>query len=184
MSATTLDPKTALVVIDLQKGIASRPTVHPADDVVARSAELAVAFRAKGLPVVLVNVTGGAPGRTEGRGPGSLPFAPDWADLLPGLGQQDSDIVVTKQTWGAFHGTDLDMRLRRLGVTQIVVTGIATSKGVESTARAAYEHGYNVTVVTDAVTDSDEGAHRNSVEKIFPALGETDTTDAIVKLLG
>ncbi|WP_066947440.1 isochorismatase family protein [Streptomyces lushanensis] len=183
MTATTLDPGTALVVVDLQKGIVSRPTVHPADGVVARSAELAAAFRAKGLPVVLVHVTGGAPGRTEGR-TGGVPFPPDWADLLPELGQQEGDIVVTKQTWGAFHGTDLDTRLRRLGVTQVVLTGIATSKGVESTARAAHEHGYNVTVVTDAVTDTDEGAHRNSVEKIFPAIGETDTTDAIVKLLG
>ncbi|MEV0039233.1 isochorismatase family protein [Streptomyces sp. NPDC050804] len=183
MTATTLDPRTALVVVDLQKGIVSRPAVHPTDDVVARSAELAAAFRAKGLPVVLVNVTGGAPGRTAGP-TGSLPADASWADLVPGLGQQDSDIVVTKQTWGAFYGTDLDMRLRRLGVTQVVVTGVATSKGVESTARAAHERGYNVTVVTDAVTDTDEGAHRNFVEKIFPALGETDTTDAIVKLLG
>ena len=92
--------------------------------------------------------------------------------------------MVTKQQWGAFYGTDLDLQLRRRGVTQVVVTGIATSIGVESTARAANEHGYNVTVVTDAVTDMDGGAHDNSIEKIFPRLGETDTTEAIVKLLG
>ncbi|MFD5782936.1 isochorismatase family protein [Streptomyces sp. NPDC126933] len=184
MTATTLDPRTALVVVDLQKGVVGLPVVHSAEAVVARSAELAEAFRAKGLPVVLVRVTGGAPGRNERPAGGGGTPPDDWADLAPGLGQQDSDIVVTKQVWGAFYGTDLDLQLRRRGITQVVVTGIATSVGVESTARAAHERGYNVTVVTDAVTDMDEGAHRNAIEKIFPKLGETGTTDAIVKLLG
>ncbi|MFE5090379.1 isochorismatase family protein [Streptomyces sp. NPDC056638] len=183
MTATTLDPKTALVVVDLQKGIVGLPTVHPAADIVANSATLADAFRAKGLPVVLVRVTGGAPGRTDApMHSGTLPA--DWAEIIPELGPREGDIVVTKQQWGAFYGTDLDLQLRRRGVTQVVVTGVATSIGVESTARSAHEHGYHVTVVTDAVTDMDGDAHRNSVEKIFPRLGETDTTEAIVKLLG
>ncbi|MEU7487400.1 isochorismatase family protein [Streptomyces sp. NPDC042319] len=183
MTATTLDPNTALVLIDLQKGIAALPTAHPAAEVIERGARLAAAFRARGLPVVLVNVTGGAPGRTEGPARAGNPPA-DWAELVPELDRQPSDVLVTKKTWGAFHGTPLDMELRRLGVTQIVLAGIATSIGVESTARSAYEHGYHVTVATDAVTDMDADAHRNSVEKIFPRLGETDTTDAVVKLLG
>ncbi|MFB7136542.1 isochorismatase family protein [Streptomyces sp. NPDC056237] len=183
MTATTLDPKTALVVVDLQKGIVALPTVHPAADIVANSVTLADAFRAKGLPVVLVRVTGGAPGRTETPShSGTLPA--DWAEIIPELGPREGDIVVTKQQWGAFYGTDLDLQLRRRGVTQVVVTGVATSIGVESTARCAYEHGYHVTVATDAVTDMDGDAHRNAVEKIFPRLGETDSTEAIVKLLG
>ncbi|MFE6164108.1 isochorismatase family protein [Streptomyces sp. NPDC056486] len=182
MTATTLDPTTALVLVDLQKGITALPTAHPAAEIVERSARLADAFRERGLPVVLVRVTGGAPGRTEGaaRG-GDVPA--DWADLVPELGRKDSDIVVTKQQWGAFYGTDLDLQLRRRGVTQVVVAGIATSIGVESTARAAHEHGYHVTVAVDAVTDMDADAHRNSLEKIFPRLGETDTAEAIAKLL-
>ncbi|MFE4333599.1 isochorismatase family protein [Streptomyces sp. NPDC056831] len=183
MTATALDPKTALVVVDLQKGIVGLPTVHPTADIVANSATLADAFRAKGLPVVLVRVTGGAPGRTETPGPSGTPAA-DWAEIIPELGPREGDIVVTKQQWGAFYGTDLDLQLRRRGVTQVVVTGAATSIGVESTARSAHEHGYHVTVVTDAVTDLDADAHRNSVERIFPRLGETDTTEAIAKLLG
>ncbi|WP_327369655.1 isochorismatase family protein [Streptomyces sp. NBC_01217] len=184
MTATTLDPNTALVVVDLQKGIVGLPTApHPAADVVANSATLADAFRAKGLPVVLVRVTAGAPGRTEGPQRSGQPAA-DWAEIVPELGPSEGDIVVTKQQWGAFYGTDLDLQLRRRGVTQVVVTGVATSIGVESTARSAHEHGYNVTVVTDAVTDMDGGSHINSTEKIFPRLGETDTTEAIVKLLG
>ncbi|MCB5912246.1 isochorismatase family protein [Streptomyces pinistramenti] len=183
MTATTLDAKTALVLIDLQKGITGLPCVHPTAEIVERGARLAAAFRARDLPVVLVNVTGGAPGRTEAGMPGgTLPA--DWAELVPDLDRQPADILVTKQQWGAFHGTGLDLELRRRGVTQVVFAGIATSIGVESSARAAHEHGYHVTIATDAVTDMDEAAHRNSLEKIFPRLGETDTTDAIVKLLG
>lgn len=183
MTATTLDAKTALVVIDLQKGILELPILHSAEEIVARAAELAAAFRAKDLPVVLVRVTGGAPGRTEAGHGGGRPPA-DWADLAPGLGRQDSDIVVTKQQWGAFYGTDLDLQLRRRGITQIVLLGVATSIGVESTARFAHEYGYHVTVVTDAISDMDAGSHANSVEKVFPRLGETATTAEIIKLLG
>ncbi|MEV5505712.1 isochorismatase family protein [Streptomyces orinoci] len=183
MPATTLDPRTALVLIDLQKGITALPTVHPAEEIVARGARLAAAFRAHGLPVVLVRVTGpGAPGRTEMPPRQGEPPA-DFAELRPELGRQDGDIVVTKHTWGAFHATDLDLQLRRRGVTQIVLAGIATSIGVESTARAAHEHGYHVTVATDAVTDLDPETHRVSVTRILPRLAETDTTDAIIALL-
>lgn len=183
MTATVLDPTTALVLVDLQKGITALPTAHPTREIVERSARLADAFRERGLPVVLVRVTGVAPGRTEGPARGAeLPA--DWAELVPELGRVDSDIVVTKQQWGAFYGTDLDLQLRRRGVTQVVLAGISTSIGVESTARDAYERGYHVTVAVDAVTDMDADAHRNSVEKIFPRLGETDTAEAIAKLLG
>lgn len=183
MALTTLDPRTALVVIDLQKGITGLPTAHPADDVVKRSAELAAAFRERGLPVALVNVTGGAPGRTEAGGAGGGERPADWAELREELGAARDDILVTKKTWGAFHGTGLDMELRRRGVTQIVLTGIATSIGVESTARAAYEHGYHVTVATDAVTDMDADAHRHAVGKVFPRLGETGTSEEVRALL-
>ncbi|MFD7668334.1 isochorismatase family protein [Streptomyces sp. NPDC059788] len=183
MPVTTLDATTALIVIDLQKGITALPTAHPSAEIVERSARLAAAFRARDLPVVLVNVAGGAPGRTETGRPGGTPPA-DWAELEPGLDRQPADVTVTKQTWGAFHNTALDAELRRRGVTQVVVTGIATSIGVESTARAAHEHGYHVTVATDAVTDMDEEAHRRSLEKIFPRLGETGSTEEIIALLG
>ena len=95
----------------------------------------------------------------------------------------EGDIVVTKRNWGAFYGTDLDLQLRRRGVTQIVLAGIATSIGVESTARAAYEHGYHVTLATDAMADMNLQAHLNGLERIFPRLGETGTTAEIIELL-
>ncbi|CAB3752201.1 hydrolase [Burkholderia sp. MSh2] len=182
MSATRLDPHTALVVIDLQKGIVALPTAHPVEPVIAQTRELLDAFRARGLPVVLVNVAGGAPGRTE-QAPRTAPLPADWAELLPELNRQSSDHLVTKKTWGAFTGTDLDAYLKAAGVTQIVLTGIATSIGVESTARQAHELGYNVTLAVDAMTDLNADAHVNSIERLFPRLGETGTTQDIVALL-
>jgi nicotinamidase-related amidase len=159
MPITQLDPKTALVVIDLQKGIVAMPTAQPVSEIVALAAALAQAFRAKGLPVVLVNVAGVAPGRTEA-GLRKFAFPPDWTELAPELDQQPGDILVTKHRWGAFIGTGLDETLRGLGVTQIVLAGVATSVGVESTARSAYDAGYNLALVTDAMTDRDADAHR------------------------
>ena len=102
---------------------------------------------------------------------------------MPELERGPGDDQVTKRTWGAFLGTDLDAYLRARGATQIVLAGIATSIGVESTARSAYDLGYNVVLVTDAMTDRDADAHRNSVEKIFPRLGEIATTEAVLRML-
>ena len=182
MPVTTLDTTAALVAIDLQKGIVSLPAVHPVSDIIARTAQLARAFRERGLPVVLVNVTGRAPGRTDVGAP-KFSFPADWSELVPELQQHPDDHLVSKQRWGAFIGTSLDDYLRRRGVTQIFVTGVATSAGVESTARSAYDHGYHVVLVVDAMTDRSDEAHRHSVERIFPRLGESDTTDNVLKLL-
>ncbi|MEU4244319.1 isochorismatase family protein [Actinoplanes sp. NPDC026619] len=189
MPVTTLDPKTALVVIDLQGGIVAAPTVPiPAAEVVARTAALAAAFRAHDLPVVLVRVStapdgaDAVTGRIDGGPRPPRPRPEGWDELAEAI-TGPGDIVVTKRNWGAFHGTDLDTQLRRRGVTQIVLTGIATSIGVESTARAAHEHNYHVTLATDAMTDLDVDTHRNTIEKIFPRLGETGTTDEIIELL-
>jgi len=183
MPVSVLDQKTALVVIDLQKGIAVLPMAHPMKEIVDNSARLAAAFREQELPVVLVNATGAAPGRTQTPSRITGAFPPDFADLLPELDTQPGDVLVTKQRWGAFTGTSLHDTLRELGVTQVVVTGVATQAGVESTARSAHELGYHVVLVTDAMTSNDAAAHDNSVERIFPRLGETGTTDEVLKLL-
>ena len=182
MPVTKLDSTAALIVIDLQKGIVGMPTVHPASEIIGRAAQLARAFRERGLPIVLVRVTGAAPGRTDVGRP-KMEFADDWAEIVPELGQQPGDHIVSKQHWGAFIGTSLEDYLRQRGVTQVFLAGVATSIGVESTARSAYDHGYNVVLVVDAMTDRDADAHRRSAEKIFPRLGETDTTDNVLKLL-
>jgi nicotinamidase-related amidase len=134
------------------------------------------------LPVALVNVAGGAPGRTEQPRPAIAP-TPGWTDLVPELNRQPTDHTVTKHTWGAFTNTGLDDYLKKLGVTQVVLAGVATSIGVESTARQAYELGFNVTLAVDAMTDMNLDAHTNSVTRIFPRLGETGTTADILALV-
>lgn len=190
MPVTTLDPNTALVVIDLQNGVTALPgEPHATPDVIAKTVELADAFRKRNLLVVLVRVSISAdgadwvPGRTEQprRSAGQAPPGAD--QIVDQLAGHAEDIIVTKRNWGAFHGTDLDLHLRRRGITQIVLTGVATSIGVESTARAAFEHGYHVTLATDAMTDLSADAHENSLTRIFPRLGETGTTAEILALL-
>lgn len=183
MPLSQLDPVAALVVIDMQKGIVALPSVHPIAGVIANVTALCRAFRARDLPVVLVNVTGRPPGRTET----SFQFTPppDWAELIPELEQQASDFTVTKENIGAFYGTALERILRRKGVTQIFLAGVATGIGVEATARQAYDQGYNVVLVPDAMTDLDPEGHRHAVEKVFPRIGETvSTAQAVAALAG
>jgi nicotinamidase-related amidase len=183
MALTTLDPKTALLVVDLQKGIVGMAPKDRIADVVDRARALADAFRQHGLPVVLINVNGGAPGRTEQPRPNLASLPEGWTDLIPELNRQPDDIVVTKQTWGAFASTDLEQQLKAVGVTQVVVLGIATGTGVEATARQAYEAGLNVTLATDAMTDMRPEAHDYSIRHVFPRLGETGTSQEIIDLL-
>ncbi len=182
MPLTKLDDIPALVAIDLQKGIVSLPTVHRVSEIIERTAQLARAFRERGLPVVLVNATGAAPGRTDA-GPRKFSLAADWTELVPELEQHPTDYLVSKQRVGAFLGTSLDDYLRQRGVSQVVLTGVATSAGVESTARSAYDLGYSVVLVVDAMTDRDADAHRHSVEKIFPRIGETASAGDVLKML-
>lgn len=182
MPLTQLDPTAALVVIDLQKGIVGFPCgPHSTADVVKRSAFLAQAFRKRNLPVVLVNVEGRAPGRVQASFNFNPP--PDWAELVPELDRQPSDYTVTKYQIGAFYGTGLERILRRAGVTQVFLTGVATTAGVEATARGAYDHGFNVVLVEDAMSDMSIEGHTHAVNAVFPRIGEvTTTTDALAML--
>lgn len=191
MAVTELDDRTALVLIDLQAGTLAAPTApYPAADVVARAVELAAAFRAAGAPVVLVRMVNSpdgadaAPGRSEAaRRAGGRTRPHDLGPIAEPLAGHDGDILVTKRAWGAFHGTDLDLQLRRRGVTQIVLGGLATSLGVESTARAAHEHGYHLTFAVDAMTDINADAHAHTIAWLFPMIGEPGTTAEILELL-
>jgi nicotinamidase-related amidase len=183
MPITTLDPNTALIVIDLQKGIVNGNFIHPIGDVIGVTRALVNVFRAKKLPVVLVNVAGRPPGRTEQGPRSSISFTEGWTELLPELDQQTGDIVATKRSWGAFATTDLEHQLKARGVTQVVVTGVVTSGGVEATAREAYEQGFNVSLALDAMTDVRNEAHEYSIRNVFPRVGETGATKEIILLL-
>lgn len=184
MTVSALDPGTALVLVDLQQATIGRtPMAHSAPEVIGRAAALAAAFRQRGLTVVLVNHAGNPVGRTQyGQGGGS-DWRPELTELMPGLGADTSDLRVTKRSWGAFATTDLDARLKSLGVTQVVLAGVATSYGIESTAREAYDLGYHVTIAADAVTDPTPEGHRHSLDRVFPALGQAGTTAEIIALL-
>lgn len=182
MTVTALDPRTALVLIDLQNGVLSMPLAHPREDIVERANTLAAAFRDRGLPVVLVVVDGSPPGRTEApRFSGTLP--PGWTTLVPELLQQPGDLHVVKQSPGAFAHTDLEALLTQRGVTQVVIAGVATGGGVDSTARQAYELGFNVTLAVDAMTDGTIERHEQTIAAVFPRLGETGTAGEILQLL-
>jgi nicotinamidase-related amidase len=150
--------------------------------VIDRSCQLLDAFRKQELTVVLVSVAGTAPGRTEAaRRYRELPA--DFSELIPELHPQPGDILITKRTWGAFANTDLEARLKASGVTQVVLTGVATGTGVEATARQAYEAGLNVTLAIDAMTDLRPEAHEYSLRHVFPRLGETGSTQDVLDLL-
>lgn len=186
MPSTALDAETALVVIDLQNWFRHVPTVHPAATVLASAGRLAAAFRAAKRPVVLVSVAFSADDadRLKPRAdaaPRALPSDPEMLAYAPELGASPGDLRITKRQWNAFYGTELDLQLRRRRVTGIVLAGVATSIGVDTTARGAYERGYNVTFATDAMTDLDAAAHEHGVAKMFPRMGEVDTTDEILR---
>jgi nicotinamidase-related amidase len=173
-----LDPRTtALVLIDLQKGIIGRElTPHPADQVSKVGSELAGTFRKAGAPVVLVNVGFAKDFKDALRQPVDRPFAmppggfpENFSELLDGLAKP-GDILVTKRQWGAFHGTELDLQLRRRGIQTIVLGGVATNMGVESTARQAWEHGYAIVLVEDATSGMSAEMHNFAIGNIFPRI--------------
>jgi nicotinamidase-related amidase len=186
MTVTALNARTALVLVDLQNGILGVPTARPIPDVIANAARLATAVRARDLHVVLVRVlppfgADALDGHVDRPRPaGDLPAG--FADIVPELAGHEGDLVVTKRQWGAFYGTDLDTRLRRRGVTGIVMGGVATAFGVDTTARNAYERGYRLTFATDAMSDAAE-SHEFCVNTVFPRIGQTGTSDEILAKL-
>jgi nicotinamidase-related amidase len=188
MPVTSLPRETALVLIDLQHGITALPTIHDADGVVTRAAELARAFRERGMPVVRVRVAFAPDGADAVKvpvdeQPPPMATGPDFATWRPELGSAPGDIEITKRGWDAFFGTELDLQLRRRGVRGIVLAGIRTCIGVESTARTGFLLNYEQVMATDAITDTSAEGHANSVRVIFPRLGRLATTAAIIAAL-
>jgi len=156
--------------------------------VVANAAVLADAFRENDMPVFLVHVCPSPDGKDALRPmtDASTSFQtppPDWADIVPELGPKPGDFVITKHQWGAFYGTELDLEFRRRGIATIVLCGIATNLGVESTARFAYEYGYNQIFAEDAMSAISAEEHVLAVSKIFPRIGRVRTTAEIVAAL-
>jgi nicotinamidase-related amidase len=201
MPVTTLDDKAALIVFDQQNYNRALDVdyVIPLQDVIDRTATLAGAFRERGWLVVNVKVPNayGVKLMNQGTQPGGRVergyvrpegdatqwLGENWHDFVPELEPQPDDLVIVKPFWDSFIGTTLDYDLRQQRVTQVFVTGLMAHVGVESTARSACNLGYNTVTVIDAMTDFDRDAYDNSVEKVFPRVGERTTTDELLKLL-
>jgi nicotinamidase-related amidase len=188
----TLDHhRTALVLIDLQQGILRMPLdPHAAPQVVGHAVALAKRFRALRAPVVLVHVGWSADFADALKQPVDRPtllpaggFAADWMDFVPDLEVAESDIIVTKRQWGAFYGTELDLQLRRRGVQTVVLGGVSTNIGVESTARAAWELGYGLVFAEDAMSSTGPDMHGFAIGNIFPRLGLVRSTADILGAL-
>ncbi len=186
---TAIDKNTALVLIDLQKGIANTETApHSVKDVLANAAKLVTAFRKANLPIVIVHVNpiGAAwlHARVDAPNPmakGQLP--PHFDEIVSEIETRDEDIRILKRSWNAFFHTSLHDELQAKKITQIVLAGISTSIGVEGTARDASPLGYNIAFATDAMTDRLAAAHEHSIKNIFPRIGELGTTDEIIGFL-
>ena len=184
---TILDKSTALVIIDLQKGILSNPLSRPVQDIIYKNNKLIEAFRKAGLPIVLVNVNhaGSAWSKTRKDFVFSSPAVvdADWFNIVPEINTHPDDIFITKHTWGAFFETSLDEELQKRNITGIVLSGVATSIGVEGTARHASERGYNIAFAEDAMTDLSSEAHEHSIKRIFPKIGEVGDCETIIEKL-
>ncbi len=191
--AVSLDAKTtALVLVDVQKGILTMPLApHDAETLVKNAAALGQRFQEAGGTIVLVNVAFAPDGVDRLKQevdapmavrPGGLP--PDWTEFAPEIAALRADVVVTKRQWGAFHGTELDLQLRRRGIATVVMGGIATNFGVESTAREAWQHGYAVIVAEDATTSIGPDLHAFAIERILPRIARIRSTADILAALG
>lgn len=187
----SLNPKsTALVLIDLQKGILAMPVApHGAAEVIDNSARLGASLKQAGGVLAPVHVAFSPDGadrlRQEVDRPNpAAPLPADWSDFVPEIASLPADFVIVKRQWGAFHGTELDLQLRRRGVDTIVLTGVATNFGVESTAREAWQYGYSVVVAEDAVSSFGEALHKFSIETILPRIARIRSTAQILAALG
>jgi len=194
---TTIDKQTALVLIDLQKGIVRMDTFHPVKDILLKASMLVDIFRAANLPIVIVHVNPIGAAWTKTRVEVSalpqnlfmytiarmaMPVM-GFTDIVPEIKTQPEDILIEKKSWNAFFQTPLNKELKKREVTQLVFAGISTSIGVEGTARAASELGYNLIFAIDAMTDKVKEAHDNSIHNIFPRIGELSNVMEITRKL-
>lgn len=185
MSLMLSAAQTALVLVDLQKGILALPVAPRASsEVLANATRLIRHFRERGGLVVLVRVSPSPDLKDRLQQPADAPMPahvppPDWAAFPAEMDGHDG-LIITKRQWGAFYGTELDLQLRRRGIRTIVLGGIATNFGVESTARDAWERGYELVLVEDAMTSVNAEAHHFAISFTFPRIGLVRTSDQVI----
>ena len=182
--------KSALVLIDLQNGITAMgvsTSPYTSEEVIQNASKLVNAFSEKGAFIVLVRVStmdgkDMVKPKTDLKATG-MKYSEGWDNLVPEISTTKNAHIVTKRQWGAFYGTDLDLQLRRRGIDTIVLGGVSTNIGVDTTAREAYQHGYNQIFVEDAMTALTKEEHDYVCKYIFPRIGKIRTTKEIVSSL-
>ena len=191
MTEPLFDPKTtALVPVDMQISVASHDAApHSAAEVVARIASMLEPARRAGVLPVFVRTTF-LPDESDNLGPNldvKRPRYPHrierWDQLVPEMDRQANEPIVNKKSFNAFYGSDLDLQLRRRGIRTIILAGISTTFGVEGTGRNAYDHGYDVIFVSDAMAAGTAEAHEASLTHVFPYIGRVRTTSEILAAL-
>lgn len=180
--------KSALVLIDLQNGIASRElSPHTSEEVIKNASKLVKAFSEKGAFIVLVRVStidgkDMVKPKTDLKAAG-MKYPEGWDNLVPEIADTKNAHIITKKQWGAFYGTDLDLQLRRRGIDTIILGGVSTNIGVDTTAREAYQHGYNQIFAEDAMSAITKEEHDYVCKYIFPRIGKIRTTKEIISSL-
>ena len=181
--------RAALVAIDLQKGILGMPIApHPPATVVANATRLAAAVTRGGGAAFRVHVGFAVDGADRLKQEVDQPMAggprpPDWMDFVPEVADWEGAFEIVKRQWGAFHGTELDLQMRRRGLDTVVLTGVATNFGVEQTAREGWQLGYSIVVAEDATSSISEAAHRIAIETVLPRVSRVRSTEAILAAL-
>lgn len=185
--ALSLDvSKTALVLIDLEAAIVGRDLApYTGAEVVTHARTLADSFRSRGGAVIFVHVLIGetVPPKVDSPTPASGSLPPHATEIVPEAGMQAGDVLIAKRQWGAFYGTNLEQTLDRRGIETIILCGIATNLGVESTARAAFDAGYSLVFAEDAMSSISKEWHEFAVKELFPKMGHVRSTGEIVAAL-
>jgi len=183
MTALDLDPATtALIVVDLQNGLLARPLApHSSKTVLGNTVTLAETVTAHGGPVIRVTMDFSDLPRQAVDASSQMPegLPAQFFELAPEIAAL-TGVIVTKRQWGSFHGTALDLLLRRRKIEVVIVCGVATNFGIESTVREAWQHGYAVVVAEDACSSLSTEMHEFAVAKIFPAIARIRPTARIV----
>lgn len=176
-----INGRSALIAVDLQQGVLGMLDQPDRQQLITKNTELADAFHSADLPVIWVHATGLPTGITQHPMPEPEELPDNFVDLDTELPDTEGDIHVNKpRTWSAFVRTDLTQRLRELKVDTVVISGIATGAGVESTARSAYDEGFNVIAASDAMADGNPSRHEQALAEDFPSIGQVATAAEII----
>jgi nicotinamidase-related amidase len=181
----------ALLVCDLQNGILSRLKTHNTQVYLERVASTITSARKANVRIIYVRVafrpghpevTPRNPSVANVRAAGGFLEGDASTEIHAAIAPQADDIVVTKRRRSAFHGTDLDMILRCLGVETLVMAGLSTSGVVLSTVRQGLDMDYGFVVLEDLCMDPEPEIHDACVKVLGKQARIVKSTEWIAEL--